>query len=168
MDNIDFGLEQFFNDLDDSESESTDSEEADADIDGNTLFKGRAFTTQLTAEWLSYPMIGTDVILRPMKGKEEARAKDLHCHKFLLAARSKVFKAMFKRGMEDSQNSIVEVPDCLEETLISLLRFVYSDKVNREDATVDLMKIAQNYQIMELKSVCSVVLSTQVNTAVIV
>jgi len=157
MDNADFGWE-FFNELNEDSESSNSDEGADATDGEDTFFKGRAFTSQLSAEWSSN-MIGTDVILRT-----EASATDLHCHKFLLAARSKVFKAMFKRGMEESQNSIVEVPDCLEETLISLLKFVYTDKVKSEDVTMDLMKIAHQYQITELKSVCSVVMSTQVTS----
>ena len=76
MDNAEFDLEQFLNDLDDSESTDSDAA-ADDDIDGNTLFKGRAFTTQLTAEWSLNRMIGTDVILKIRKVDDRAHMEQV-------------------------------------------------------------------------------------------
>ena len=50
-------------------------------------------------------------------------------HKFVLSIGSPVFEAMFYGELAETKDSI-ELPDCEDENLLELFRYMYSDDVS--------------------------------------
>ena len=50
-------------------------------------------------------------------------------HKFILAIGSPVFEAMFYGELAETKDTI-ELPDCDNESLLELFRYMYSDELN--------------------------------------
>ena len=77
------------------------------------------------------------------------------CHQVVLAARSPVFRAMFKSNMLEKQTRKVEVPDIRPEVVSDMLTFMYTGRTPNLDQLVeDLLTAADKYQLDQLKSVC--------------
>ena len=105
--------------------------------------------------------------------------KQFPCHKFILSARSDVFKAMFshENTKEGQTNTVsfhpdlityfesfsyfrlilqVDITDTEPDTLEQLLRYIYSDKLDCDmpNLASSLMRAADKYNIPRLKSLC--------------
>lgn len=82
--------------------------------------------------------------------------RKLHVHRFVLAAQSSVFSAMFKNDMKEKQEASVKIEDISYEVLEEMLRFVYCGKVEKLDhETVSgVIDAAEKYQIEPLKNAC--------------
>lgn len=83
--------------------------------------------------------------------------KQFPCHKFVLSARSDVFKAMFSHeNTKEGQTNTVEITDTEPDTLEQLLRYLYSDKLDCDmpNLASSLMRAADKYNIPRLKSLC--------------
>ncbi|KAK9304700.1 hypothetical protein QLX08_004104 [Tetragonisca angustula] len=75
--------------------------------------------------------------------------QEIPAHKFVLSARTDFFS--------DSVLSEVTILDwsCLEPNVgLVLLKWIYTGKVSQENLTLDLMKAASNFQLMELVEQC--------------
>ena len=73
----------------------------------------------------------------------------------MLAARSPVFRAMFKSNMLEKNTRRIEVPDLRPEVVSDMLTFMYTGKTPNLDQLVeDLLTAADKYQLDQLKSVC--------------
>ncbi|XP_057318376.1 speckle-type POZ protein B-like [Microplitis mediator] len=97
--------------------------------------------------------INSDVIL--VVGNEKFEA-----HKIILSARSPVFLAMFTHEMKEKRDSEVDIPDIDPGTFNKMLEFIYTDKINDLDTdAADLLKAADKYQLLKLKSLCEKSLS---------
>ena len=59
---------------------------------------------------------------------ENDSKKVIPAHKIVLAISSPVFYAMFYGKMAETKDSI-ELPDCNYQSLLEMLRYLYSDKV---------------------------------------
>merc|ERR1719186_27743 len=82
--------------------------------------------------------------------------KEFHCHKFILAARSEVFAAMFRHEFREKQYSRVDVKEIAAVTMELLLYYIYTGQVkdfNRINV-VDLFKAADRYRLEDLKHIC--------------
>jgi len=85
-----------------------------------------------------------------------ARDKKIKAHKAILAARSKVFRAMFKKGTKESQDGCVTIEGMEPDTLAELVGYIYTSKVNGLPANaLELMAAADMYELQELKSICA-------------
>ncbi|XP_061669829.1 BTB/POZ domain-containing protein 1-like [Syngnathoides biaculeatus] len=85
------------------------------------------------------------------KGRQAQR---IPAHKFVLAAGSAVFDAMFNGGMATASAEI-ELPDAEPAAFLSLLRFLYSDDVHISPATVmSTLNMAKKYAVPALASHC--------------
>jgi hypothetical protein len=58
------------------------------------------------------------------------QGKKVPCHRFLLAARSRSFKAFFKKS--SAEETVTELKDLDLETLYAMLEYVYTDRVDEE------------------------------------
>lgn len=78
-------------------------------------------------------------------------------HKAILAARSKVFEAMFSHEMSEKLNSSFEIKDLRPKTVETMLRFIYTDKVDNMDlkeSAPELFAAAEKYDLKRLKEIC--------------
>ncbi|XP_076849837.1 BTB/POZ domain-containing protein 1-like isoform X2 [Brachyhypopomus gauderio] len=85
------------------------------------------------------------------KGRQAQR---IPAHKFVLAAGSAVFDAMFNGGMATNSTEI-ELPDVEPAAFLALLRFLYSDEVHIGPETViTTLYTAKKYAVPALESHC--------------
>jgi speckle-type POZ protein len=79
----------------------------------------------------------------------------LKCHKFILAARSKVFFAMLTQEMSEAETGLVKVKDFDSVLLMEVLRFIYCNEVNDLDKNAhELIYAAEKYDLDGLKKMC--------------
>jgi hypothetical protein len=92
----------------------------------------------------------------------------LHCHKAILALRSDVFERMFenKSSKENTKNE-VEIIDCEPEIMKDFLQFLYTDRVEGEHQrsynSIDLLLMADKYNVLGLKKKCELALAKQLH-----
>ena len=83
--------------------------------------------------------------------KDGAKIK---CHRLILSIRSEVFKAM----LEPAKNtgSTINITEFDGSTIRKMIRFMYTDVVPEDGSEIDmdLLAIANKYQIKSLKSIC--------------
>ncbi|XP_035508248.1 BTB/POZ domain-containing protein 1-like isoform X3 [Morone saxatilis] len=85
------------------------------------------------------------------KGRQAQR---IPAHKFVLAAGSAVFDAMFNGGMATTSTEI-ELPDVEPAAFLALLRFLYSDEVHIGPETVmTTLYTAKKYAVPALEGHC--------------
>ena len=81
-------------------------------------------------------------------------SKTIPAHKFVLAVSSPVFFAMFYGDLPE--RDCVEIPDCDYESLLEVLRFIYSDEVNINPCNVmEVLYLAKKYMLATLAEKCS-------------
>lgn len=85
-------------------------------------------------------------------------------HKFILAARSPVFAAMFEHDMKEKNQNVVQITDVDPDIMRELIRFAYSGEVeNLNLKAKDLLAAADKYAFEDLKSMCELSLSKNLN-----
>ena len=83
------------------------------------------------------------------------RKKVIPAHKFVLAISSPVFYAMFYGQLAETKDSI-ELPDCEYESLLEMLRYLYSDEVNLSGSNVmQVLCLANKYMVPSLAEKCA-------------
>ena len=84
--------------------------------------------------------------------------KSLPCHTIVLAARSPVFRAMFKADMTEKKKGKVEIQGFSFDVIQNMLHFVYTGMLSTtelaESEAVDLLGAADQYQLDLLKRLC--------------
>ena len=91
----------------------------------------------------------------PVSTGESQSKKVIPAHKFVLAISSPVFYAMFYGQMAETTDSI-ELPDCDYESLLELLRFMYTDKANLSGSNVmQVLYSANKYMVPSLAEKCT-------------
>ena len=77
---------------------------------------------------------------------------EIKCHGLILSVRSKVFQTM----LEPSKNADkkINIKDFDATTINKMLLFLYSDKVDEDEIDMDLLGIANMYQLEALQVVC--------------
>ena len=76
-------------------------------------------------------------------------------HKFILAIGSPVFEAMFYGELAETKDTI-ELPDCDNESLLELFRYMYSDEVNLSGSNVmGVLYLAKKYIVPTLTNKCA-------------
>lgn len=78
------------------------------------------------------------------------------CHKFILGARSSVFRAMFALSMRESQENHVDISDVSPKALDQFVKFIYTDNIDDTSFTVvkQLLFLAEKYDVQKLKACC--------------
>jgi len=78
--------------------------------------------------------------------------KEYHCHQFILAARSPVFKVMLQTNMKEKESGSIDIEDFSKEVVEKMLLFIYTGIIPKTDKLVnDLLNIAEKYQLKQMK-----------------
>jgi len=81
--------------------------------------------------------------------------QEISCHVVILAARSPVFAAMMATPLKERETKEICIDDFTIEIVKELVNFIYTGKVtNIEENAAELLKIADKYQIQQLKDTC--------------
>jgi len=87
------------------------------------------------------------------------------CSKFMLTARSRVFKAMFQHDSMENQTNVVNIEDIEHKVLEEMLLYIHTgDSPNIKDLAKELLAAADYYQLDELKDSCQSFLSDTLGT----
>jgi hypothetical protein len=101
--------------------------------------------------WLNFPSTGP--------GKE----KKVPAHKMVLVARSPVFRAMLMGHMQEANTCNITIPNVEEAVVRAFVRFLYCDScaaVDLQAHALDLLAMADQYDVPALLSVCEAYLSS--------
>ena len=95
-------------------------------------------------------------VVRKIDGETESESKQvIPAHKFILAIGSPVFEAMFYGELAETKDTI-ELPDCDNESLLELFRYMYSDEVNLSGSNVmGVLYLAKKYMVPSLADKCT-------------
>jgi len=91
------------------------------------------------------------------------RKVELSCHTNVLAARSKVFLAMFTHDTVEAQNKVVVMPDLEPEVAEDMLHYIYTGVLKTNGKEADLLAAADKYSLLELKVICEEALCNETN-----
>ena len=82
--------------------------------------------------------------------------QEFPCHKFILSARSDVFRRMFTSSlkMNEKEESILDITDVSAETMKVFLQFIYKDKVEPEYIDQNLLFAVDKYNFKRLVNIC--------------
>ena len=93
----------------------------------------------------------------------KAGVRVIPAHKFMLSISSPVFEAMFYGELAETRNSI-KLPDCEYDSLLELLRYIYSDEVNLSGSNVmGVLYLAKKYMVPSLADKCTEYLQENVD-----
>ena len=85
-----------------------------------------------------------------------SKGKKFSVHRAILAARSKVFAAMFRHDLEEIITNTVKIHDAETEVLTEFLRFIYTDNVMCiEKFALKLLELADRFDLQRLKAICA-------------
>ncbi|GFY65734.1 hypothetical protein TNIN_94081 [Trichonephila inaurata madagascariensis] len=89
--------------------------------------------------------------------KLKTKTRTFPAHKFILGARSAVFKAMFTNDMRERNCEGVNIEDLDDDTVQRMLQYIYTATVPdlQWDSACNLYTAADKYEILSLKSKCS-------------
>ena len=79
-------------------------------------------------------------------------AHEIKCHGLILSIRSKVFQVMLEPTKQG--DNTITIKDFDAQTIKKMLLFVYSDKVEEDEVDMDLLGIANMYQLEALQIFC--------------
>jgi len=82
--------------------------------------------------------------------------KVFYCHKWMLSARSPVFKAMFQSNMKENELGTVEIEDIQQEAFSEFLNYIYTGSISLsfDKYGKELLAVADKYQVDKLKRAC--------------
>ncbi|KAJ8668299.1 hypothetical protein QAD02_009962 [Eretmocerus hayati] len=82
---------------------------------------------------------------------------EISVHKLILSARSPVFAAMFEHDMSETRNNFVHIEGVRRVVMEKLLHYVYCGIIkNIDDINLELLVIADKYELKNLRDVCEV------------
>ncbi|KAL3682561.1 hypothetical protein R1sor_000583 [Riccia sorocarpa] len=89
----------------------------------------------------------------------------VYAHRFILAGRSTVFRRMFETEMLEKESGTIHVEDASINVLRSLVKYLYTmeTEFTEEAPAEELLKLADKYDIEDLKAVCEEELCKNVN-----
>ena len=90
-------------------------------------------------------------------------SKSFCCHKIILAKWSEVFSAMFKHQFEENNNGEIVIKDFDVETVESLINFMYDCQLPKSKFTLELLMMADKYNVIELKKLCQTSIAKGLN-----
>lgn len=100
-----------------------------------------------------------------------ANGKTLKVHKNILAIRSPYFLGMFGNGMKESEESVLNLDTVDPFVVEKLVRFIYTnkleftnDEVKDSELAIELLKLADRYQLLQLKPPCEINLIDKFST----
>lgn len=91
----------------------------------------------------------------------EVEGKSFPVHKNILCARSPVFRAMFTGGMRERSEKTIKIYDVDTIIFSEFLNFIYCGKFDEkllQDRTIEVLAIANKYDLRGLKTKCELLL----------
>ncbi|KAF8771099.1 Speckle-type POZ protein-like B like protein [Argiope bruennichi] len=103
-----------------------------------------------TLKFVGEEMIFSDIILR-------TGLQLFPAHKNILIARCPIFKAMLSCDIADGDSSVIDLQNLNGNTLHHLLLYIYTDNLDnlRREYALDLLCVADEYGLTDLKKRCS-------------
>merc|ERR1712186_289494 len=90
----------------------------------------------------------TDLMLVSSTGQE------IPCHRYVLAVRSPDFKSMFAMQAPPVGEPLKIHLDATTGAVGALVKYLYTDAVDNDDITEDLIALASKYNLVQLKEYC--------------
>ena len=85
----------------------------------------------------------------------DVKGQKFEAHKLVLAARSPVFLAMFQNDLMEKKTNTLDIEDIEPTVFAEVLRFIYTDEVNKLDELAkELLAAADKYMLDLLKVKC--------------
>ncbi|KAJ1288784.1 hypothetical protein BS78_02G114600 [Paspalum vaginatum] len=85
-------------------------------------------------------------------------------HRFILASRSPVFRAMLENEMEESRSGVIKIYDVSYDVLRTFVHYMYTaEALLDEQMASDLLVLAEKYEVKQLKTYCEKLLTSKVN-----
>eukprot|EP00522_Entomoneis_paludosa_P002456 CAMPEP_0172476334 /NCGR_PEP_ID=MMETSP1065-20121228/70326_1 /TAXON_ID=265537 /ORGANISM="Amphiprora paludosa, Strain CCMP125" /LENGTH=588 /DNA_ID=CAMNT_0013234555 /DNA_START=52 /DNA_END=1818 /DNA_ORIENTATION=- len=79
----------------------------------------------------------------------------VYAHRVILIQKSDYYRTMFRSGMREATEQLVQVPDTNIKVFRLLMQYLYTDKVVVDiDMAIDLYKVADLHGLMQLKDIC--------------
>jgi len=97
--------------------------------------------------YLNNTLEHTDVTLVSSNNQE------VPCHRFILAARSPIFKSLFA-SKSVTDEPIRESTDSSTEALKAMVKYLYTDTLEDGNINEDLMNLADKYELSQMKELC--------------
>ena len=94
------------------------------------------------------------------------QGKEYKCHKVILASVSDVFQTMFKSGkfIESREKCVIAEKKASLDVFERFLRFIYNGTIqDLEKYAFELYQIADRYQVLSLREICSRFLQSCLN-----
>ncbi|MCO5594542.1 hypothetical protein L7F22_048574 [Adiantum nelumboides] len=101
-----------------------------------------------------------DILLECVDGSK------IRAHRAVLISRSTVFKAMLETKMEESRTNIIKITDFTYDVLRLFIHYLYSAEIypeSLEDSAVDLLALAEKYNVKQLKLLCERYMISKLN-----
>ena len=80
-------------------------------------------------------------------------SQEVPCHRFILAARSPVFKRLFA-SQSAMGEPVRESIDASTEAIKAMVKYLYTDNLENTDINEDLMNLADKYELSQMKELC--------------
>ncbi|RZC54442.1 hypothetical protein C5167_013289 [Papaver somniferum] len=102
----------------------------------------------------------TDVVLVAT----DDQSPPVPAHKAILVSRSPVFKAMLESDMEESRSGTIKISDVSYNVLRSFVHYLYTAEATLDESmALDLLVLAERYQVKHLKAYCEKFMTSKVN-----
>lgn len=101
-----------------------------------------------------------DILLECVDGSK------IRAHRAVLISRSTVFKAMLESKMEESRTNTIKITDFSYEVLRLFIHYLYTAEIypeSLEDCAVELLALAEKYNVKQLKFVCERYMISKLN-----
>jgi len=92
--------------------------------------------------------------------------QQFHAHRGVLSVRSTVFKGMFSNSMREGREGVVHVEDIDPPIFGAALKYIYTGRCDAnllEDKALELLMVADKYDLSRLKLMCEDVLLRKLN-----
>jgi len=86
-----------------------------------------------------------------------SNGQEIPCHRFILSARSPVFKKLISAPRaegEDPNTPLRIMTEACTATTQAMIKYLYTDSLETQEITEDLMSVAEKYQLGQLKEQC--------------
>lgn len=77
--------------------------------------------------------------------------REIKVSKLILATRSDVFRKMFETNMQEKKQGKVDIVDVTYSGFRSLVKFIYSSKLEAKDLETDILVAADKYNVVDVK-----------------
>ncbi|RWR90230.1 BTB/POZ domain-containing protein [Cinnamomum micranthum f. kanehirae] len=107
----------------------------------------------------------TDIVLEASDDDCGTGAPSIRAHKAVLISKSPVFKAMLENEMEESRSGIIKISEVSYDVLRSFVHYLYTAEVSLDEVmALELLVLAEKYQVKHLKSFCEKFMTSKVNS----